>query len=45
VFLSCRPFIVNATFVTGLVGVGETTGKKHTIVRRDDGGKIITNFN
>ena len=45
-FLSSRPFVVNTTFSTGLVGVKccinneRPTGKKHTTVRWDDGGKI-----
>ena len=55
VLISCRPFVVNATFSTGLVGAEVTsvswllkmlynnkrpTGKKHTNVEWDDGGKI-----
>ena len=42
-FFSCSPFVVNTTFSTGLVGlenVVSTTGKKHTNVGWDDGGKI-----
>ena len=47
VFLSCRPFIVNTTFSTGLVGVevtsvsllGQLAGQNHTYIRWDDGGK------
>ena len=40
-FLSCRPFVVNTTFSTGLVGVEVTSvswlGQKHTTVRWNDG--------
>ena len=47
-FLSCRPFVVNTTFLTGLVDVEVSsvscperpTGKKHTTVGWDDCGKI-----
>ena len=35
VFLSCRPFVVNTTFSTGLVGIEEDTN-----VGWDNGGKI-----
>ena len=51
VFLSCRPFVVNTTFSTGLVGVEVTRlvenvvittkglGQEHTYIRWNDGGK------
>ena len=44
-FLSCRPFVLNTTLSTGLVGVEVTsvterpTGQKHKYNSWDDGGK------
>ena len=40
VFLSCRPFVVNTTFSTGLVNDERPTGKKNTTIEWDDGGTI-----
>jgi hypothetical protein len=39
VFLSCRSFIVNATFSTGLVGK-DVQMESNTTIEWDDGGKI-----
>jgi hypothetical protein len=39
VFLSCRPFVVNTTFSTG-INDERPTGKKHTNVGWDNGGKM-----